>query len=102
MRNLKFISVLILALWLSIPAMAISKERGGKDMRKKSTFSKKGNFKKDDTFNRKDTRFGPPDPGGGGEGDPVPVDPSLGLLFCRNLILLLSIQKKEKVISCHV
>jgi hypothetical protein len=96
MRNLKFISVLILALWLSIPAMAISKERGGKDMRKKSTFSKKGNFKKDDTFNRKDTRFGPPDPGGGGEGDPVPVDPSLGLLFFAGISFSYYLYKKRK------
>lgn len=99
MSILKYISIFIIILSLAVPSYAISKDNGRKDTNKKTTFVKKGNFVKDESFNTKDTRFGPPDPGGGGGGNPVPVNPSYGILLLAGISFTVYLYKKRKVTS---
>jgi len=99
MSILKYISTFIIILTLAFPSYAISKDSGRKDPNKKTTFVKKGNFVKDESFNPKNTRFGPPDPGGGGGGNPVPVNPSYGLLLIAGISFSFYLYKKRKVTS---
>lgn len=97
MKFIKYIISILVLVALVQPVFAISKVKKDEEFGKKSTFSKKGNFKKDNTFNSKDVRaFGPPDPGGGGEGDPVPIDPAYGWLILSGFAFSFYLLKKRK------